>query len=234
MLRIDITGGFSRGDVEVIAGLLNKGGLGIIPTDTVYGIAALATDEEAVGRLLSIKKRPKEKPLPLQSPSVHRVHDIAVLDREPGCTLAAAFWPGALTLVLDRKPGVELPFQEPDTVGVRVPDNEFCRALLEEAGYLVVPSANPAGEHPPATTESIVETITGAIDFLVDGGECPAGEPSTVVDISSQTGKYSPLPGEYSSAFQYDKSTKGLKVLRAGAITIEEITRAISGGTDIG
>ncbi|MBN1288869.1 MAG: L-threonylcarbamoyladenylate synthase, partial [Actinobacteria bacterium] len=147
MLRINITGGFSRRDVEVIAGLLNKGGLGIIPTDTVYGIAALATHQEAVRRLLYIKKRPEEKPLPLHSPSAHRAGDIAVLDQEPGRTLATAFWPGGLTLVLDRKPGVELPFQKPDTVGVRVPDNKFCRALLEKVGYLVVPSANTAGEN---------------------------------------------------------------------------------------
>lgn len=224
MRRIDIAAGYRSSDVELVAECLNEEGIGIIPTDTVYGLAALATSEKAINRLLEIKARPADKPLPVQCSSMSRAAEIAVLDLEPARSLASAFWPGALTLVLDMKPGITMPYQGPHTIGIRIPGNGFCLSLLELVGYLVVPSANSAGSSPPEAAVEIESEITEVIDFLVNGGRCSNGMPSTVVDVSSVAAGDLDNTG---APPRHSQPGNIYKILREGAITKEKIEKAI-------
>jgi L-threonylcarbamoyladenylate synthase len=208
LLLIDIMAGFTPEDVERTAEVLLRGGLGLIPTDTVYGIAALATDEEAVRRVLRLKERSPDKPLPVHVASMREANILAKADGVTAMALADKFWPGALTMVLKRRtgPGTHLPLQPPESIGLRIPDNMFCLALIEHAGFLVVPSANPPGAPSPRTLQDIQAGIREELDFTVDAGACPLGVESTVVDL---TGKAT--------------------VLREGAIPAADIMRVLEG-----
>jgi L-threonylcarbamoyladenylate synthase len=203
--------GFSSGDVERAAEILLEGGVGIIPTDTVYGLAALAAHEGAVGRLLDIKNRPAGKPLPVHISNVADADKLTFADEPDAAALMEKFWPGPLTLVLRRRSGVHLPFQRRESLGLRIPDNPFCRRLIKKAGFLVVPSANFSGDPPPASPDEVADGIMGLADFIVDGGTCGGGLESTVVDL-----------------------TGGLEVLREGAISAGEIMKALGkpGGSE--
>ena len=211
MFRMKIEqAGFSSGDVERVAQILASGGVGIIPTDTVYGLAALAAHDGAVRRLLEIKGRPAGKPPPVQISNVADADRLTFAGEPDAVALMEKFWPGPLTLVLRRREGIDLPFQESESLGLRMPDNDFCLRLIDAAGFLAVPSANRSGEPPPASAEEVAREIVGLADFIVDGGVCGGGVESTVVDLTGE-----------------------LQVLREGAVTREEIERAlgISGGS---
>lgn len=193
--------GLTPEDLTRLESILKGGGIGIVPTDTVYGLAALATDEAAVERLLEIKQRPASKPLPVQASGIGDVSRLAVADGPEALALMREFWPGPLTIVLRRRPGFNLPFQG-ESVGIRIPDNSVCLALIESAGLLVVPSANLSGESPPARLRDVSPRILARLDFSVDAGTCPGGTESTVVDLTGE-----------------------LKVLREGAISTRDIIR---------
>lgn len=198
---------FTTEQVERCAEVLRSGGIGIIPTDTVYGIAALASNEAAVGRLLELKDRASGKPLPVQAASEWDANFLGVADSQAAVALIERFWPGPLTIVMERRPGTALAFQDPGTIGIRVPASKFCLALIAEAGFLVVPSANPPGMPAPVSAEDIAPAIVGAVDFLVDAGPCPGGTESTVVDIIA-----------------------GVTVIREGALSREEVMSVIEDG----
>ncbi|MBU4193692.1 MAG: threonylcarbamoyl-AMP synthase [Actinobacteria bacterium] len=200
-------GGHEQHDVKSVAAILERGGVGILPTDTVYGIVASALDRKAVSRLLEIKGRAPDKPLPIHVSSAGEADTLAFADGPPQDALMDAFWPGPLTLVMERRPGVDIPLQPAGTLGLRVPDHRFCLEVLRRAGCLVVPSANRTGKPPPVEPAGISVEIMDRVDFFVDGGRCPGGVPSTVVDV-----------------------TEGLRVLREGAIPADEITRVAGGG----
>ena len=190
-----------RGALAEAAGLLARGGIGVIPTDTVYGLAALASSEAAVERLESIKARPAEKPFPIHVPGMRQAERLAYLDPVAGA-LARRFWPGPLTLVLPRRPGVELSGGDAATIGLRVPDCWVCLALADVAGPLVVPSANFAGEPAPASFDQVSGALLELVDFAIDAGRCDGGVESTVADL-----------------------TEGIEVLREGAIPAAEVRR---------
>ena len=186
MRRLDIMAGFGPQDVRLVSGMLQEGAVGIMPTDTVYGLAALATDEPAVARVLDIKRRPADKPLPVQVGTV-READLLADVGGPAAALAERFWPGPLTMVLPRRPGsLHLPFQLEDSVALRVPDEMFCLAVLEHAGWLVVPSANRSGAPAPVTLREADPGLLEAVDFAVDAGACAAEMESTVVDLTGE------------------------------------------------
>lgn len=212
MYHLDIMAGFEPADVERVAAMLLEGAVGIIPTDTVYGIAALATDRGAVERVLGLKERPVDKPLPVHVATMREANMLAEADGPEASALAERFWPGPLTMVLRRRPhAATLPFQDEATIGLRIPDEMFCLSLIEHAGYLVVPSANPPEAAPPVTLTDVSEALLESVDFVVNAGACPCGVESTVVDL-----------------------TAGTRVLRQGAVPAAEITRALStqGPTD--
>ncbi len=202
MLRINIMAGFDPADVQRAAKVLCDGGIGIVPTDTVYGIAALARDANAVSRVLDMKRRGPDKPLPVQVASMRQADELAVMESRARA-LAARYWPGALTLVVPRKKGgPHLAFQEQGNIGLRIPDDLFCISLIEHAGYLVLPSANLPGENAPDCLSAVRSDLLEAVDFVVNGGVCTLGSESSVVEVID-----------------------GVKVLRAGAIPTDEIKR---------
>ena len=166
------------------AAALKAGGLVILPTETVYGLAADAGDPMAVARLFEAKGRPRFNPLIAHVASLAQAERIAVFD-ERARALAQAFWPGPLTLVLPYREGggvCDLARAGLDTVAVRVPAHPKARAVLEAfSGPVAAPSANRSGRPSPTTYEDAVEETGAAAQAAVDGGPCPVGLESTVV-----------------------------------------------------
>ena len=172
--------------VRAAADVQRGGGLVAFPTETVYGLGANALDAAAVGRVFAAKGRPAANPL-----IVHVADPALAAALTPDWTpaaekLAAAFWPGPLTLVLKKQSHI------PDsvtaggpTVAVRVPAHPVALALLRAAGIPVAaPSANRSGELSPTTAAHVRQRLSDRLDVLLDGGACPGGLESTVVDVS--------------------------------------------------
>ena len=198
------TGILSAQDPEMLAqvlAVLNKGGLVAFPTDTVYGVGALAFDGMAVGSIYAAKDRPVEKAIPVL---IGEMADLAKVTLEvPGAALrlAARFWPGPLTLVVPKHPDLPETVSASPTVGVRVPDHNVTRALLLAAGPMAVTSANLSGQPSPSTAREVFGQLGGRIALIIDGGRTPGGVPSTVVDCSGME----------------------LQILREGPISMDEI-----------
>jgi len=166
--------------------VIRAGGLVILPTDTVYGVAADWRQVEAVAALYAAKRRPPDKAIPilLADPEHLSVvsHDVSEAARK----LAAAFWPGPLTIAVPKHPEVPEIVSTYPTVGVRIPDHDATRAAIRAcSGALAVTSANISGGANASTAGAAAEALGEAVALVLDGGECPGGEPSTVVDISS-------------------------------------------------
>ncbi|MGH2747400.1 MAG: L-threonylcarbamoyladenylate synthase, partial [Actinomycetota bacterium] len=158
---------------------LRDGRLVVMPTDTVYGVAALLSLEEAVAALFVAKGRPESKAIPVLVGSLEDLEAIAELD-ERARRVGTALWPGPLTLVLRRRAGfeVDLGGTENETIAVRIPDHPIALELLDRSGPLAVTSANRSGE-PPATTPAAARAALGqSVAVYLDGGTC-VGTPST-------------------------------------------------------
>ncbi len=173
--------------VRAAVRVLRSGGVVAIPTDTLYGLAACALDEQAVRRIFRLKGRPEGMALPLL------VADAGDLDRyamdvpEIARALAERFWPGALTLVL-RKASIipDVVTGGKPTVGLRVPDHWVPRAIVRELGAPITgTSANLSGMPGLTTAQAVREQLGGQVDLVVDGGEAPGGVPSTVLDVTA-------------------------------------------------
>lgn len=168
------------------ADVLRHGGLVVFPTDTVYGVGALAWDVAAVQRIYTAKERPPDKPLQLM---LARVEDMdAVAEVTPiARALAERFLPGGLTLVLRRKPNVpDAVTAGGETVAVRVPDHPIVRALVEALGApLAATSANRSGEPAPVDAEGARAQLGSRVEFVLDGGRCPQAKESTIVDVTT-------------------------------------------------
>lgn len=183
-------------DVEQAIRALRAGEAIVVPTDTLYGLAALPTVPGAVDRLFSLKRRPADTPIAVLVAGIEQVEALADLSGAAR-RLADAFWPGPLTMVLPRRAGVDLPLGEPHaTIGVRWPDHPVIAALAEAVGPLATTSANRTGEPTPATAGEAAASLVGDVAVVLDGGAC-AGTASTVVDLTGPD----------------------LRVLREGAIT---------------
>jgi L-threonylcarbamoyladenylate synthase len=170
------------------ARILAAGGLVAFPTETVYGLGTDATNGEAVARLYAAKGRPTFNPL------IVHVADRAAAQRlgkfnAAASALAAAFWPGPLTLVLpktDECPVAELATAGLDTIAARAPDHPVARALIEAASRpLVAPSANRSGHVSPTMAAHVAADLGGRIDLILDGGPTPVGVESTIVACTS-------------------------------------------------
>ncbi len=165
--------------------ILKAGGLIVIPTDTVYGLAADAWNEEAVSKLYEVKDRSEFKSIPVLLRGEAAIGEVAADPSERVNALAAEFWPGPLTIVVNRKRELPSEVSATDTVGVRAPDHEFALVLLRMYGPLAATSANPSGQPSVTTAAQVVEALGGKIDLIVDGGETAGGVPSTVVDLTA-------------------------------------------------
>ncbi|MDQ4065206.1 MAG: L-threonylcarbamoyladenylate synthase [Actinomycetota bacterium] len=176
-------------DEAIVA--LRVGKLLVIPTDTVYGLAA-PLDETSIGKIFEVKGRPRSKPLPVLGASVAQLEGIAEFN-EHARKLAARFWPGPLTMVLRRSPGFEIDLggnngnngNDGGTVGVRVPKEPRAIELLKRTGPLAVTSANVSGGPESTTVEQARAALKGHPIFFVDGGRC-TGRPSTIVFLAGE------------------------------------------------
>jgi L-threonylcarbamoyladenylate synthase len=169
-----------------VAEVLRKGGLVAFPTETVYGLGAHALNATAVARIFEVKGRPSTDPMIVHLASVDQLEDVAKAVPSAARALAAAFWPGALTLILEKRPVV------PDavtaglgTVGVRVPSHPIAHALLAAAGVPVAaPSANRFSHPSPTRAEHVLADLAGVVDVVIDGGATPIGVESTILDLT--------------------------------------------------
>ncbi len=196
----------SPADLDDAAALLRRGGLVAFPTETVYGLGALALEPLAVRAIYAAKGRPSTNPLIVHVLGEDEARPLVSRWPLEARQLAARFWPGPLTLVLPRTALV------PDectaggnTVGVRVPSHPVARALLERVGApLAAPSANRAEHVSPTAVGHVLRDLNGRIDAVIDGGRCPVGIESTVISLEGTP-----------------------RLLRAGAISAPEIEELI-------
>ena len=184
--------------------IINSGGLVAIPTETVYGLGANALDEDACAKVYAVKGRPSDNPL------IMHISDVAMLDSivkdvPPAAEkLIQAFWPGPLTIILNRKNVPRGTFL--DTVAVRMPKSPIALRLIDLAGVpIAAPSANISGRPSPTTAQHVLTDLGGKIDMILDGGSCEVGLESTVIDCSGDA----PV------------------ILRPGAVTQEMIEKLI-------
>lgn len=175
--------------VQTAAAKLRAGGLVAFPTETVYGLGAIATDDRAVTRIFEAKARPRFNPLIVHivDPAAGRAladwSDLA--DR-----LAARFWPGPLTLILRKRAdgGIsKLVSAGGETIALRAPAHPLARALLRATGLPVAaPSANRSGRISPTTADHVSQSLADRVDMVLDGGACAVGVESTVLDIAGE------------------------------------------------
>jgi L-threonylcarbamoyladenylate synthase len=179
--------GTSAGDIEQAAQALRAGRLVAFPTETVYGLGAVATNNRAVAAIFAAKGRPRFNPLIVHITDAAAARAVARWN-DTSERLAARFWPGALTLVLPRAEGSPLALLVSaggDTVGLRAPAHPVAQALLAATVLPVAaPSANLAGQVSPTTADHVAAGLGERIDVIVDGGPCPIGVESTVLDVT--------------------------------------------------
>jgi L-threonylcarbamoyladenylate synthase len=194
--------------IDVATRILAEGGLVAFPTDTVYGVGAHAFQADAVERIYVAKIRPRGKAIPILLAQADDLVLIAEGIPETAWLLAERFWPGGLTLVLPRKANVpDVVSAGGPTVAVRVPDHPVPLALMAALGApLAATSANLSGHPSPVTAMEVQAELGRRIELILNGGQCPGGVPSTVLDLTT------------------DPPT----VLRAGAIAVEEIEASLS------
>jgi len=199
----------SPADVDQAAAVLHAGGLVAFPTETVYGLGADARNPEAVARIFAVKGRPADHPLIVHLADAGQLTGWAQDVPRAGWQLAEAFWPGPLTLVLHRQASVpDAVTGGLDTVALRVPDHPVALALLAAfGGGIAAPSANRYGRVSPTSAQDVREELGDAVDLVLDGGRCPIGIESTIVDLSSAAPR----------------------ILRPGAITQRELCHVLGG-----
>jgi L-threonylcarbamoyladenylate synthase len=173
-------------DVTRALDALRRGGLVAIPTETVYGLAADADDETAVRRIFEVKERPSGHPLIVHIASADALHEWASAVPEPAAVLAEACWPGPLTLLLPRSRRVsDVVTGGRESVGVRVPAHPSTTELLHRfGGGVAAPSANRFGHVSPTSADHVLRDLGGSVDVILDGGSCPVGVESTIVDCT--------------------------------------------------
>ena len=187
----------------------------VIPTDTVYGIAVDAFSPKAVELLLKTKGRERSVPPPVLIPKVETLSALATDLPLVASKLAAAFWPGALTMVLRAQPSLDWDLGETrGTVALRVPDHKITLALLEDVGPLAVSSANTTGNPAAVTAQQAFDYFGDKVPVYLDGGGSPKGEASTILDLTQV------------------RDGEAIRVLRMGALSLELI-RSVIGDVEL-
>jgi len=176
----------SKAVLRRAAEVIKKGGLVAFPTETVYGLGADALNPEAVGKIFSSKERPPDNPLIVHVADKSKVYDLAGKVPEEATVLMKAFFPGPLTIILEKKPTVpDVTTGYLPTVAIRMPDHIVALALIEKAGTpIAAPSANKAGRPSPTKAEHVLEDLYGEVDLVIDGGPTKFGLESTVIDLT--------------------------------------------------
>lgn len=176
-------------DMEMIksAGkVISSGGLVAFPTETVYGLGGDAMDAGASEKIYGAKGRPSDNPLIVHIASAEALPDIARDIPQEAYILAEAFWPGPLTIILNKNERVPLSTTGGlETVAVRMPSHPIAKALIEASGtYIAAPSANTSGRPSPTMASHVIEDLDGKIDMIIDGGKVGIGIESTIVDLT--------------------------------------------------
>lgn len=188
---------------------LREGDLVVMPTDTVYGVAADPFSGAAVAALLKSKGRGRGMPPPVLIPRLATLDGLAVDVPDAARSLAEAFWPGALTLICQAQPMLDWDLGETHgTVALRVPDHRVALALLDKTGPLAVSSANSTGSPAALTAQAAQDMLGDSVAVYLDDREAPGGESSTIVDTT-----VSPM-----------------RVVRRGAVTFEDLTHVAGEG----
>lgn len=193
--------------IKRAAELLKDGSIVAVPTETVYGLAASAFDDNAIKKVFSAKGRPQDNPLIVHIADSETLQEIATDIPEDALKCAKMFWPGPLTMVL-KKTGktAESVSAGLDTVAVRMPDHNVCLDIIKESGLpLAAPSANTSGSPSPTTPKHVESDMDGKISAIVFGEECSVGVESTVVSFC----------------------TNPPRLLRPGAVTVEQLREII-------
>lgn len=199
---------FKPNEVAAAAKLLRQGELVAFPTETVYGLGADATNEQAASNVYAAKGRPSDNPLIVTVSSIHMVAQYAQPLSEQVKRLMATFWPGSLTIVLPLRPGTlsKTVTGGLDTAAFRMPDNQVTLKLIATAGIPIVgPSANTSGKPSPTIAEHVYHDLNGKIAGIMDDGPTQVGVESTIIDMSTDTPT----------------------ILRPGAVTVDELERVI-------
>ena len=173
-------------EIQSALEILQNGGIVAFPTDTVYGLGALAFNNNAVESIYIAKERPIEKAIPILIGDLSDLYKVS--DDIPNMALrfATRFWPGPLTCILPKKQTLPLAVSATSTVAVRIPDHADARALLRAAGAMAVTSANISGQPNPSTAQEVYDQLNGRIPLILDGGKTRGGVPSTLVDCTGE------------------------------------------------
>jgi L-threonylcarbamoyladenylate synthase len=180
--------GFLQREIEKGVKILQKGGVIAFPTDTVYGLGSDVFNSTAVERIYEIKNRPKHRQFPLLIADVEQLITLADPIPEIAWFLARRFWPGGLTLVLSKTNSLPVYLALESTIAVRFPDHPICLAIIQHLGNPIIgTSANVSGQPAALTAEEVGQQLGGKIDFIINGGKCPGGKESTVVDVTHES-----------------------------------------------
>jgi len=200
---------FSRDEVDLAVRLLRLGEVVVLPTETVYGLAANATDSRAVEKIFEIKRRPASNPIIVHVSSTTMAKECAAIWDVRAELLARRFWPGPLTLVVPKSALIpDIVTAGGSTVGIRCPAQLFTRSVIESLDApIAAPSANPFSYISPTTAEHVIKNLDGLVPLIVDAGACEVGIESTVLDLTGE------MP----------------TVLRPGLITPEQIGQVLGG-----
>ena len=165
---------------------LANGGLVAIPTETVYGLSAAISNEDAIAKIFVVKGRPNNHPLIVHIANIDELHTVAVDIHHDAIKLAHACWPGPLTLLLKRNQNVPMSVTGGrETVAVRIPDNAFTRQMIINLGSpIAAPSANRFGKVSPTTAQHVCDDLQSDVDLIVDDGASSVGVESTIVDFT--------------------------------------------------
>ena len=190
-------------DINQAALILGEGGLVAIPTETVYGLAANALNRDAVARIFEAKNRPTFDPLIVHCANFEMVSRVVKHFPEPLKPLVEQFWPGPLTVVVDKSPEIpDLVTSGLPTVGIRIPNHPLTLNLLQKLDFpIAAPSANPFTYVSPTSAKHVAQQLGNKIDYILDGGVCSVGLESTIVRHKNDR----------------------IEVLRLGGLSIEEI-----------
>ncbi len=177
--------------------IIRRGGLVAFPTETVYGLGGDALNPESSRKIYEAKGRPSDNPLIVHIADFKDIDRIAVLDdsvypmkdvRTKVASLAAAFWPGPLTIILNKTPDV--PYETTgglDTVAIRMPSDPVAQEFIRESGgFIAAPSANISGRPSPTMAKHVIEDLSGRVDMIIDGGDVDIGLESTIVDLTDE------------------------------------------------
>lgn len=206
--RLDLTTGGRAEKIARAAAILKNGGIVAIPTETVYGLAASAYSDEAIGKVFAAKGRPQDNPLIVHICDSAMLSEVAAEVPPAAHACAERFWPGPFTMVLKRVPAIaDSVCAGLDTVGVRMPSDETARDIIRAAGPLAAPSANTSGAPSPTSAEHVLHDLDGKIDAVVIGERCAVGVESTVISLAGGTPR----------------------LLRPGGITVEQLREVLPG-----